>query len=1185
MKLIPTEKPTDKNHITRDYNAPSKPLNGSRGSASRGGFALVLSLSLMAFILLLVLSLSTFLSVESSSSRNQKQLLKARQSALLGLQVALGQLQYYAGADQRTTGSAELIEDAGLLRGGLKNPYWTGVWRNAGTRSTEPGMTENQPQLLNWLISGNEGIGLPAPADPNASPTFAPDADLNRNLKQLSPTAGDQRVTLVGDGSATLSTADLDGDGIEDGGGIVAPLIEVIGPAANVSTRFAYWVADEGTKARVNLTDPLENASPDSDEGRARLSAPPRSGAELYARDASTSGDLWGSDFEGNSPSNKHAYTISDLAHALDTDSNTASQLLQQRFHDLTLWSKSLLTDVKNGGRRHDLTTATRLPSALWTTFKQSVSTGAEEHIFPPRSGTASGNDPGGPYWDLLRSFVQDGADSGGLEPRTQTLGQHGFAPILQEFKMFVAPSLTGSATNRGARLHYMPVLTLWNPYDRPLKAQDYYITFGPLYPLLRVHLGLSTTHWAAPGGSGAPDRTARMDYNLGNGHRSDPPEITPDRAYRFRIECPEIPPGRAIVFSPPDGGRAMALSSQLPSNANPFNLLEPGFRPGSNYYIDCAPFEEGALLATDEVYHLSISGTDGAYTDLRVGLSPTAVADDPLLVVHNLLMWYLHDWSSAGGFQHMTTNFYPRVTQSSSTSPILSNTFTDANNTYLETPVFGYWMQLRMSEKILGGSEQLPHPWLRTYNPRGPFYGESMIEARNNGIAPRGFGYIPTYYKTLALENLSDLTNINISSGSYTYPGYSVSSPIGEQAIAFRAFEDDNALFSIGDLMHANLVPGLSDPAQMLHEMQYASNYPSYAVGSSAQSPYIPLNSTEPFRNTWPSGTKNLFKGGEDGVFYDLPYLLNDALWDRFYFSAVDPSTQESRNPRLVPLGSKSALPYNASDTLSFASGHGLLGGFNINSTSVDAWAAVLGAYLGIQSNLNNSIGPDESLLDRVAFPQIGSARAGDSADEDNAWGGSRVLRADEIRALAEAIVGEIKSRGPFLSLSHFINRDLKDSNAGEARKRGALDAAIKASGINDGLYLPVGSNELQFDESDFPSGGDYYSFDNYNLSALTEPVTDQIPGAVTQPDLLAKFGSILSARSDTFTIRFYGDSIERVNGEPVRIWGEAVVQRSLEPVTPSASDASEPSDDTRQTWGRRFHIIAFRWLQPDEV
>jgi hypothetical protein len=83
-----------------------------------------------------------------------------------------------------------------------------------------------------------------------------------------------------------------------------------------------------------------------------------------------------------------------------------------------------------------------------------------------------------------------------------------------------------------------------------------------------------------------------------------------------------------------------------------------------------------------------------------------------------------------------------------------------------------------------------------------------------------------------------------------------------------------------------------------------------------------------------------------------------------------------------------------------------------------------------------------------------------------------------------------------------------------------------------------------------------------------------------------LAKFGSILGVRSDTFSIRVYGDALDPIGGEPVaRAWAEAVVQRTDEPVEASTSDSNEPSPATAESLGRRIKIVSFRWLNQEDI
>ena len=86
-------------------------------------------------------------------------------------------------------------------------------------------------------------------------------------------------------------------------------------------------------------------------------------------------------------------------------------------------------------------------------------------------------------------------------------------------------------------------------------------------------------------------------------------------------------------------------------------------------------------------------------------------------------------------------------------------------------------------------------------------------------------------------------------------------------------------------------------------------------------------------------------------------------------------------------------------------------------------------------------------------------------------------------------------------------------------------------------------------------------YSIDVRNVS----------PMALTQADILQAIGPVISARSDTFTIRSYGDVEDPITGRVLsRVWCEALVQRTTEEVNVNE---------------RRFELIAFRWLEPNEI
>ena len=177
---------------------PMRIRRNTESSALRGqeGFALVLALSLMAFVLLLVLSLSTLIQVDQRSASIATSQLRSRENARLGAMIALGSLQKYAGQDQRVTAPATLSEPVQTLGyfksrvrnaegvvGGTwatfldeagqanfeddldtywttRNPHWVGIWNSELKDQTTGDF--NRQQLPIWLVSGNEALDFDA---------------------------------------------------------------------------------------------------------------------------------------------------------------------------------------------------------------------------------------------------------------------------------------------------------------------------------------------------------------------------------------------------------------------------------------------------------------------------------------------------------------------------------------------------------------------------------------------------------------------------------------------------------------------------------------------------------------------------------------------------------------------------------------------------------------------------------------------------------------------------------------------------------------------------------------------------------------------------------------------------------------------------------------------------------------
>jgi hypothetical protein len=385
---------------------------------------------------------------------------------------------------------------------------------------------------------------------------------------------------------------------------------------------------------------------------------------------------------------------------------------------------------------------------------------------------------------------------------------------------------------------------------------------------------------------------------------------------------------------------------------------------------------------------------------------------------------------------------------------------------------------------------------------------------------------------------------------------GFSIGPAGSNSVILFEVPRSNVPVLSIGRLQHVMLAAG--------------NGAPSYVFGNSMVSPFA----------------------------IDFSENMNRALWDRYFFSGFPPgfytaanagagqsfiddpnSTLPSSRLKFVRRqGSGPQVSELSVDWLERPAGYLFAeGAFNVNSVSEEAWKSVLGSLRSVP--VENATGVNEEASDlavgkssddvrrtpipRFTFP---SEQALDpsvhNSASDSVWLGHRRLSDAEIESLATEVVGLIRSRGsPFASLADFVNRS-------SGQVSGLLQGAIEAAGLND-----------TFDDTVF--GG-------VRKSAFA-------PGYLTQSDLLSTLGPVLAVRSDTFLIRAYGESVNPVrrdaDGNPLvegRAWCEAVVQRVPDYVEPSSTQRpwdAPTAGSLNEQLGRRFEIVSFRWLTPNDL
>jgi len=115
-------------------------------------------------------------------------------------------------------------------------------------------------------------------------------------------------------------------------------------------------------------------------------------------------------------------------------------------------------------------------------------------------------------------------------------------------------------------------------------------------------------------------------------------------------------------------------------------------------------------------------------------------------------------------------------------------------------------------------------------------------------------------------------------------------------------------------------------------------------------------------------------------------------------------------------------------------------------------------------------------------------------------------------------------------------------------------------------------------------------FSTANYPNDAKNNIIADTgvgIPGYLTQADVLQSLAPVITCRSDTFTIRGYGEAKDAAGKVIARSWCEAVVQRLPDFIDPvdSPDTAIASLSPVNQTFGRRFEIISFRRVPSTEI
>jgi hypothetical protein len=1181
-----------------------------------GGFALVIALSLMAFVLLLLLSITTLVQVETQSAGMQKDKLQAQQNALLGLKLALGDLQKFSGADQRITSSAGIFDtDASTVDiDGVEHPNWVGVW------DSDPGLPHLNDRLdtndayynyderrdgsdnrfLGWLVSGNQD-----------------DID-NHDGNEIDP---EDEVLIFGSDFGQLNAAEQAANQVH------VKKVSITAGSANAGN-YAYWVGDENQKALVDTySTELPTASP-ADTERSRFTINQRSGTETL----DAAGGLF--DFVTD-PSLATQLGLIQRPESLALLANTPAALRKEvhlRSHALSSNSTGLLTNPYTSGLKTDLSAllhASDLDAELNRGVPHSTDSDSRVVLAKYPNGSANHPSPAAPTWAQLQSWAQlaDRGEGEALLARKHEDDAHGIYPVVTRYRLKLFPTVVPDSQGDTLDLYFEPIVVLTNPYNSPLRLgnemwvqlyfEKYYKTTSPSNDFDR---GLNVSgrfyKWPPEPRSYVYDVVTFTEAGILDGANfwgnsnflayTDPSGID-YRGLNFKLPDITLEPGEVMSFGIANDGERYNGANRLAEGAFEVGttsqvILQRQDASGNPIRADLpwsqlAEFSEGPPSAGVDipfpnVYNRGLTcfnpKTEGQIQrTLLPFLAAIALSDRPTPTQAE------HFYSFAGGIEVSNPNVVARHSNGSDNGTGatrsgnyrmpdgISNPDSMAARSIIFDIALGAGFEAPENRAELSGSPlaihgyRINHRWMDGHNFRAPQHFLSAADSQHQ--APNTlYGGLAVYGHSQAWQGFN-LASIQLDGDGRAYWGTGTDLNDGlTRTTFFEAPSPQLGLLSLGQLQH-----------MLISE---TSSSDLYGIGGGTA--YLKLGDTG---NLSLSTDFDAPAVGSSSV-VDQGFLVNNALWDNFVFSGlpdnVTPAELATWNS--VPLNDRYVFGAHVTaadlaDPLAASKHISVKGAFNINSTQKEAWKAVLSGGNGLSIDASG----DGSEVQSSPMNRYSTPVAGSGGSNDEIISGYRQLNDQELDDLAGAIVQEVKTRGPFLSLGDFINRRVEADNTA-AGLRSALEAAIDASGINAGLIRSEGQPLDTFIEANLPEGSIRPPL---HIQEIFEgPLATAVSQWITQADLLQKIAPFLNARSDTFIIRGYGDATDPIS-DKIRAHAtcEAVIQRTYEyidPATNQAEDAAYSFDPAAEIFeqgalspenrrfGRRFNIVSFRWL-----
>jgi hypothetical protein len=1239
----------------------------------------------MSFMILLLFSLASFITIESRVASHQQNQLRARLNAVVSLRMALGHLQQEAGPDRRITARADILANTTQPTWTwmtLRNPLWTGVWRSdlqlqppawliSGRHDEIPGsqsvnlqgqsdfyLSQWVPWQTDYVYPATQGITLVG--DNSASPAelpsgnyagkpdgrivlpriTLPDTDvfgsycywigdegvkarLNLGDPRLTPTDGTpstpqlKQEALRGTsrsgneilpGLATMPLSGIDPrvshvqqlSLLTNGGGVVETDPPTI--VRGLTTETTLWSrgvnADPlwgGLKVDLSLAFEMNDAEWAASEFGAGTTPTDSVGSPL-------SGVTYIYHPDGMSMRRAFGTTKTSLRFDGLTRGYAPLYSFDSRVSTTTITTRGPLWDALRNYHRLYKEVGWITPSApeinARTHYPSNVALrdtgyGALSHYgrFYNRTDTTAG--------DFLNTTTLHSLPA----PRPTKVA---VAPyVCRQLLVFGLQDSAGSV-----RLTVTPVIVLHNPYGISLRLGRKNVGFEP------AGMRFSFRKWETLALS--IQTTSTQNLTLGQIATANDPASSSNESFRTYIPAEVLlAPGEFRVFSLPGEGTTASTISPVAFSRTARDFMIPGLNTRGGVRMN---------LTTPAGNPLPATTTNTTIRLINNGLTTSGVFETRIM----LASWPGDDIiaDSLDASSELNTLLTTSLTRSAPTplnAGLMRLTFGGSSSSSL--PLVG------SEPRILGVIDQGlrwprdPGPWplFSHSNPLAP-----VTRADASGIptssTPMGRAYTsPSYRTTLSQPsgwgNVMEMTGID---ATRAFGGMSQTSALsgGLSGVSSAVYTEVplSPPLSLAQYTHANF--GLRDQD------------PLFQIGQS----FVPLNGSNYITSSY-DGTCRLSN-------HDNSWMANAALFDRFFLSGAAPVIRRGASVSEVK-----SLEAVLDD---FAAGQGKLanprtwlfaqrdeetvrrmlrdhrriagtilseGTFNVNSTSVPAWAALLASAKRNALGAANELEPAPT--NNARFPRAVRADGADVSHGNNftdpkAWTGLATLSDDQIWTLARFIVEEmrnrmrfnhryqyglraspslnvhyvIRNRGaevplPFIGLSQFVNRFNCGAYPNDVAWQGCLQTAIiraDVAGANLSnrssplIPAPIFGSTQANPNSSLPGAIPYVSTPANAMASdpRVSPGTNRnhalraAPTSLTQADILAAVGSSLSTRSDTFVIRCFGDAADPLDPSKTlaSCWIEAVVQRIPEfcdPSQPPETEVCSPTDGQR--------------------